>query len=492
MDKRIIIIGAGISGLTCGVYLQRSGFRTLIMEKAGNPGGVSTSWKRKGYTFEGGIHWLIGARKGVPLNDIWTESGALKDNNPVFFKDPVYTLMDGDVVLELHRDMKQTCRVLGEFSPRDRIALAILRFHVWCFTFFHTPVLDLGGLKVRDRHRFVLSEFIKMGPAVLLTPWLMSLSARRYISRFRSPSVRRLFEAVVDPRINALSLIYTLSAFASGDSGYPKGGSLRMARNMADTFTSLGGEIRYRTPAEEIVMNGKSFVGVRAAGELMACDAVVVSADARTAIDKLFSPAIETRWAKRMRAKLMTAQCMFIALGVHADLSARPRCMQIMLDRPLSAGGLEFEALTVNNYARESDYAPAGCTVLTVILAGNCYSWWKAAREAGTYAARKQEAVEAFIDRLAKFLPETAGCIDVSDMATPLTYERYCDTYEGSYMSEWLPWHFNSNAPVSYAPGVYFTGQRVGFSGGLPVAAETGRRTAQTVCRDFHAEFVSK
>ncbi len=492
MDKRIIIIGAGISGLTCGVYLQRSGFRTLILEKAGNPGGVSTSWKRRGYTFEGGIHWLIGARKGVPLNDIWTETGALQDNNPVFFKDPVYTLFDGDVRLELHRSMKETCRELGEFSPRDRIALAILRFHVWCYTFFHTPVLDLAGLKVRERHRFVLTEFIKMGPAVLLTPWLMSLSARRYISRFRNKSVRRLFEAVVDPEINALSLIYTLSAFASGDSGYPKGGSLRMARNMADTFTSFGGEIRYRTPAQEVVRDGKKLCGVRTADALLECDAVVVSVDARTAIDKLFSPPLQDAWARRMRSKLMTAQCMFIALGVRADLSGRPRCMQIVLPQPMSAGGLQFDALTVNNYAMDAEYSPDGCTTLTVILPGNSYRWWKAAREQGLYQQRKQEAIDAFVRCLADMLPETAGRVEVSDMATPLTYERYCDTFEGSYMSEWRPWHLNHNAPVSYAPGIYFTGQRVGFSGGLPVAAETGRRTAQTVCRDFHGEFVSK
>jgi len=82
-----------------------------------------------------------------------------------------------------------------------------------------------------------------MGPAVLLTPWLMSFSARTYIKRFRNPHLRRLLEAVVDPEINALSLIYTLSSFTSGDSGYPEGGSLRMAQNMADTFVSLGGQI---------------------------------------------------------------------------------------------------------------------------------------------------------------------------------------------------------------------------------------------------------
>lgn len=395
--KTLTVIGAGISGLTCAIYAQRAGFKTTILEKAGGPGGVSTSWKRKGYTFEGGIHWLIGSRPGLPLHDVWTDTGALGTNNPVFYKDPVYTLIDGDTVLELPRSAKKMQKVLGTFSPRDKAALAVLRFHIWCFTFFHTPILDLGGLKVRHPRRFSLPEFLKMGPAVLLTPYLMSISAGRYIRRFRNPHVRRLLETVVDPKINALSLIYTLSTFDDGDGGYPEGGSLRMSRNMADTFTALGGQIRYHTPATGVRETPEGICVLTENGSI-ASDAVVISSDARTAIDKLFPEPLETRWARRLRSKLRTAQCMFVAIGVRTDLSGFPRCMQIVL-------------------------------------------------------------------------------------------ERYCDTFEGSYMSEWMPWHFNANAPMRFRPGIFFTGQRTAFSGGLPVAAETGRRTAQILCKSFGMVF---
>ena len=81
--KKVIVIGAGISGLTAAVYARRSGFEVVVLEKAGNPGGVSTSWCRKGYTFEGGVHWLIGAKEDQPLHAVWKETGALQENNPV-------------------------------------------------------------------------------------------------------------------------------------------------------------------------------------------------------------------------------------------------------------------------------------------------------------------------------------------------------------------------------------------------------------------------
>lgn len=481
---KVIIIGAGISGLTAGVYTRRSGWETLILEKALNPGGLSTSWKRKGYTFEGGIHWLIGAIESNPLYRIWKETGALQESNPVFFKDPIYTLVDGEDRIPLYRDLHG----LPVKSLRDKLALSLLKVHVRCFRYFHQPIGDLPGLKVRHRRPFSAMEYVRMLPAVIVTPFLMLRSSSTYIRRFSNPQIRRLLEAVVDPGINALSLIYILSTFANGDSGYPAGGSIRMAENMASTFTSMGGEIRYHTPALGVERT-KDGWAVRTADGLLSADAVIISVDARTAIDKLFERPLQDRWARRMRKGLETTQCMFIGLGIKAPLAQWPRSMQIVLKRPLEAGGLSYGTIIVNNYSRDAEYAPEGCSVLTCLLHGPSYGYWKRAKQDGTYAAEKQAVVERFIDALSEIIPEISGNIAVTDMATPLTYERYCDTFEGSYMSNWPARRGLFHAPIRYKRGLYFTGQRTLYSGGLPIAAEAGRLTAQTLCKDFDIIF---
>ena len=48
MEKSIIITGAGIAGLSAGCYGQMNGYRTQIFEMDTKPGGLCTSWKRKG------------------------------------------------------------------------------------------------------------------------------------------------------------------------------------------------------------------------------------------------------------------------------------------------------------------------------------------------------------------------------------------------------------------------------------------------------------
>jgi phytoene dehydrogenase-like protein len=148
--------------------------------------------------------------------------------------------------------------------------------------------------------------------------------------------------------------------------------------------------------------------------------------------------------------------------------------------------------LIVNNYAQEKDYAPEGCSVITALLGGESYTFWKSAREDGSYKEKKEEVIRAFLERIVQYIPEIEGNVEVANLATPLTYERYCDTFEGSYMTHWLPKRAFLTAPIHYKKGLYFAGQRTSYSGGLPPAATSARTAAQYLCRDFNVEFVSK
>ena len=76
--KKILIIGAGISGLSAGCYARMNGYDAEIYEMHNIPGGLCTSWKRGGYTFDGCVHWLMGSGKGSPFNRFWNELGVLE------------------------------------------------------------------------------------------------------------------------------------------------------------------------------------------------------------------------------------------------------------------------------------------------------------------------------------------------------------------------------------------------------------------------------
>ncbi|MDB4349730.1 FAD-dependent oxidoreductase, partial [Omnitrophica bacterium] len=55
-----VIIGAGISGIVCGTYLAKKGYKVLVLEKSVKAGGCCSSFNRSGFTFDAGAH-IIGS-----------------------------------------------------------------------------------------------------------------------------------------------------------------------------------------------------------------------------------------------------------------------------------------------------------------------------------------------------------------------------------------------------------------------------------------------
>lgn len=145
--KKLIIVGAGVSGLSAGVYAARNGFDVTIFEKHIIPGGLSTSWKRKGYLFEGGMHWLTGSSEKLFLNKVWREVGALKENNPVFYRDPFYVLKSGVKELCLYRDVDRLEEELLRYAPEDKRAIRRLCDDIRLFKGVHMIVDDIPFLK---------------------------------------------------------------------------------------------------------------------------------------------------------------------------------------------------------------------------------------------------------------------------------------------------------------------------------------------------------
>ena len=87
--ESVIVIGAGIAGLSTGCYGQMNGYRTQIFELHTQPGGLCTAWKRKGYTFDGCIHHLAGSGPSSRLYRVWNELGAFQGRKILFHDDLV-------------------------------------------------------------------------------------------------------------------------------------------------------------------------------------------------------------------------------------------------------------------------------------------------------------------------------------------------------------------------------------------------------------------
>ena len=252
--KNVIIVGAGIAGLTAGIYARQSGFEVTIYESHKIPGGASTSWRRKGYLFEGGMHWLTGSSPRAPLNKLWREVGALNDSVKILNRDPFYVFEHKGQTACLYRDINKLKRHFLEVSPEDRKEILFLCRDLEKFGRVSMPIRDIKGVKVKKKMSMSLSDLFKMMPAMPRMAFYSKLTTKAYSERFKSPLLRLMLQSIVGSETNAVGLMFTLSTLASGDGGYPEGGSLGMAGRMAQYFEELGGCIQYGKFVNKVVV----------------------------------------------------------------------------------------------------------------------------------------------------------------------------------------------------------------------------------------------
>ena len=88
-DPSVIIIGGGLAGLATGCYAQMNGYQCQVLEHGRHPGGVAAEWKRRGYTIDGGIHFVMSHKPGTALHETYRQLGLLTPDEIRANKDPV-------------------------------------------------------------------------------------------------------------------------------------------------------------------------------------------------------------------------------------------------------------------------------------------------------------------------------------------------------------------------------------------------------------------
>jgi phytoene dehydrogenase-like protein len=480
--KKIAVIGAGVSGMTAAIYCLKSGFDVTVFEKHSISGGVCTSWTRRGYTFEGAVHWLTDSAETDPLYRLWRDTGILARGVQTRRNDPwfVYRYAGKDICL--YRDVEKLEAHFLEIAPEDAQAIHRLCGDIRSMGHLRMPVLDIGGLKTKNPSRMQMSALFRMLPALLRMGRFSKLSAAEYAAAFKHPGIKKLLsEFVIMGEYGSLSLFAALAALACSGV-FPEGGSLALAKRMENNIRALGGTMTFNTKIEKIIVEQGTAKGIMANGEPLFFDGVIVTQDAITA-QGLFDNPPKDKWLREMRNQ-KPVLCTFAGIGVHADLADSP--CSFAIDERISVGGIEYDSLAFNNYATYSGYAPGGCTALTASFAGDSYDFWDNLRKSGGYDEQKRLLAGELTRIVEKHLPKTAGKIEVVNIATPLTYERYTGSCRGAWMT-FMDKHSKPAMPEPLAKdinNIYFAGFRTIVPGGLPVALYSGFRAAQYACRD--------
>lgn len=489
--KKIVIIGGGVAGLSAGIFAQLNGFESQILEKHHTVGGECTGWDRKGYHIDGCIHWLVGTKEGTVLRQLWDSVGALEDVE-IYHPESFMAVEHEDDTVYFYQDLDRLKNSWIETSPDDRDVIEEFCQDIKKLHSFEVPAgkpLDL--MNIIDKAKF----FFSMGKAGPVINKYNKITIQELAGRFKHPALRHAIASFMpEGNYSALPVIFPLGTFTGGHSSIPLGGSKKMALRMQAHYLELGGSIRTSSEVKKLeIENGQVTQVITDDGEVFAGDYFIAACDARVLYEGLLNgeysdPEFEARFDNPEDYPL--ASNIYLGIGYQGEINNIPRTLKFPVNNlDIKQNNQPVEFLQMTHYSYEPDFAPEGHSLITFAInqfEPELNKWEELVKDKAAYNQEKTRIGEAVISAMIRRFPEMERKLELLDVATPQTYQRYCNAYRGAFMAFWPTLkgkELNHTGRIKGLDNIWLSGQWLQPPGGLPTALITGKDTIMRICK---------
>ncbi len=478
-----------MAGLSAGAYLQMNGYDTTIYEMNTTPGGLCTSWNRGNYKVDLCIHWLVGSGPASSFYQRWNELIRMDDLQFVEHEE-FFRVEDGQgrhisVFTDLHRLESEFLAKAPEDEKEIRSFLAATRKFLEMDMLTDTPD-EIANLWEKFKTTW------KMLPYMGAFSRFVRYTCRQYARKLKNPLLRKTIENLFDPDMSIVFGMIALTWFHKKTAGYPLGGSLNFAMKVHDRYLDLGGRFQAEKKVTRILTEDDTAIGIElSSGEHDLADYVISAADGHSTIFEMLQGKYTNEKLLNFYKKAKTfPSLVFVALGVKREFSGLPRAMFIPAHRPLSVDPtttLEDIGVFIHNF--DPALAPAGCTLLTLMLPTYNYDYWHDLYQnhPGRYEMEKHRIADELIEMLDKRFGNVKANVEMRNVSTPVTFKSFSGNWKGSFEG-WLLTPENGTQRLSHTlPGLrnfYMCGQWVAIGGGLPGALLSAREAAQLICHE--------
>lgn len=448
--SRIVVIGAGIGGLTAAALLRKRGYQVLVVDQALVPGGCASTFKRRGFTFDVGATQVAGLEPGGIHHRIFSE---LEIDLPAATPcDPACAVyLPGETQpINVWRDPEkwqiERQRQFPGSEPFWQLIATLFKAS-WAFQ-ARDPILP-------PRDIWDLWQLIKaVRPGTLITMPFTLMTVGDALRLFGLGNDRRLrtfldMQLKLYSQVNAAETALLYAATALSVSQLPRGlyhlqGSMQvLSDRLVQSLKRDGGKLLLRHTVENIqVENGITGVTIRnqKTGQVWTepADHVIANVTVQNLVNLVEAGDItnttkQTRspfWQgyKRRVDKLPQANGAFVIyLGVEESAipSGCPPHLQFMYDANGSVG--ENNSLFVSVSRPGDGRAPTGKATIIASSFVDPHPWWRDA----DYQGMKEKYTQEAIAKLAQFFHLTPETIVHQEAATPRTFAHYTAREQG-------------------------------------------------------------
>ncbi len=491
MSRRVIVIGAGMGGLSAAIALAARGYRVTLLEKQACPGGKMAEVRAGDFRWDTGpsvitmrhVYEQLFALANRCLED-YVQLVPLQPLTRYFWRDGV--VLDAVSDLDVMHDNIRNVFGAREAENYRRFMRYVARLH------------EVVGPPFLYRRKPTLRDLFQLPIADVLRLDALRTMHQAICSYFQTPHLRQLFDRFatyngsspycVPATLNVIAYV----EMAQG-AWYPRGGVFQLALAFERLARELGVELCYQAPAARIVLQGDRVKGVQVEGGVtLPADAVVCNVDYTFALESLIPE-------RRSRVNLEPSCSGFVLLigarGERARLAHHnifftddyPREFADIFERRVAPVDPTLYVCITSK--TDPNHAPPSHENWFVLVnapyLSDAFDW---SREADRYMAQVLDRLQAWARQIA---PESPLEVVHLDRWTPADLQARYGGYRGAIYG------FSSNTrlaafsrPNNRHPRIrrlYFAGGSVHPGGGVPLVTLSGMAAAQCVAEDLPA-----
>ncbi len=421
----VLVIGAGLGGLSAAVTLAQAGREVLVLEAQPEPGGFATGFSRGAFHFDASLHLLDAAEPGQPNACIWDGLG-LRDRVPLNRPELLRLERWHGADVTVPHGFDGWIAELEQVAPGSAVDM--------------TRLADLATLAHAE---FIAERDARLAgqppPELPVLSGLLTATAGEVLARTISHPLARAsagalasYLGLPADELSAIPFLVAVASYHAHGGTYPTGGSAAISAALAAHLREAGGELRCQAPVVAIDARRGAVTGVRLAdGEEIGARVIVSNLSPAVTWGRLLGDA-GGRGTRRVSAMRLGTSAVKVWLGLDVD----PRALApglpyetFLREQPGTAASTDpvGELEVVAPHLLDPGCCPPGCGVLAITAGVEALADDDVAEARNRALADRM--IAAVEDRL---VPGLRAHVAVRSVATPRVFAQFTDNPGGT------------------------------------------------------------